>query len=121
MAAWNDCRPDFIEHKKIVEASYLAFITGCPLYIPHTTVGTVKEIINWAHNHNVQLYIETCPAYLSKIKTDRKIGLLGKVNPPIRTKSHVEKLWVGIMEGWGDCIGTDHCPITIKRKRLDGI
>jgi dihydropyrimidinase len=113
--AWNDCRPDFVEHKKIIESAYMAWLTGCPLYVVHNTVGTVKEVVDWARGKDVEMHVETCPAYLSKLATD-KINLLGKVNPPIRTKGHVEALWRGIHEGWVDCMGTDHCALTKARK-----
>ena len=116
LAAWDECRPDFVEHKKLIESAYMAWITGCPLYVVHNTIGTAREVVDWARAHNVEMYIETCPAYLSKVKTDKKVGLLGKVNPPIRTRGHVEALWQGIRDGWVDCIGTDHCAITKDRK-----
>lgn len=116
LAAWDDSRPDYVEHKKVVECAYMGKLTGCPVYVVHNTVGTTYEVVTWARSNGVELYIETCPAYLTLNKFDRKINVLGKVNPPIRTKGHNELLWQGIRDGWVDCIGTDHCPSPKKRK-----
>ena len=116
LAAWNDSRPDYCEQLKIWEMAVMAKITGCPLYVVHNTVATAKEVVDWADGNGVEMYIETTPAYLFFVKTDQKIGVLGKVNPPIRTRGHVEGLWQGIKDGWVDCIGTDHCPVTRSRK-----
>ncbi len=120
LAAWNDCRPDFVEQMKIIDAAFLAWISGCPLYVVHTTVGTAKEVVDWAKARKVEMYLETTPAYLTHNCYDDKIGILGKVNPPIRTKGHNELLWQGVKEGWIDCIGTDHAPSPLQRKRGNG-
>ncbi len=120
LAAWNDCRPDYVEHMKIIDAAFLAMISGCPLYIVHTTVGTVKEVVDWARAKKVEMYVETTPAYLTHNCYDEKVGILGKVNPPIRTKGHNELLWEGVRRGWVDCIGTDHAPSPLVRKRGNG-
>lgn len=118
-AAWNDSRPDFVEHLKLMEAAFIARITGCPLYVVHTTIGTAQEVVEWCHQNDTTIYIETTPAYLTQTKTD-KVGILNKVNPPIRTKGHCEKLWEGVQNGWVDCIGTDHAPMPRKRKVGNG-
>jgi dihydropyrimidinase len=116
LAAWNDSRPDFCEQLKLWEMAIMAKITGCPLYVVHTTVATAKEVVDWARANDVEIIIETTPTYLAFVKTDKKVGILGKINPPIRTASHVEGLWQGIKDGWVDCIGSDHCPLTKSRK-----
>ncbi len=116
LAAWNDSRPDYCEQLKLWEMAFMAKITGCPLYVVHNTVATAKEVVDWAKANGVEIFIETTPIYLNFVKTDKKIGILGKVNPPIRTRGHVEGLWQGIKDGWVDCIGSDHCALTKSRK-----
>ena len=35
-------------------------------------------------------------------------GIIGKVNPPIRTEAHREALWRAVHDGWIDTIVSDH-------------
>ncbi len=119
LAAWNDCRPDYCELVMIWQAAIAAKITGCPMFIVHTTIANAKDVVQWARNNGVEMYWETTPTYLHFVKTD-KIGPRAKVNPPVRTRGHSEAIWQGIMEGWIDCIGTDHCPIPLSLKLPKG-
>ncbi len=119
LAAWNDCRPDYCELVMIWQAAIASKITGCPMYIVHTTVANAKDVVQWARNNGVQMFWETTPTYLRFVKTD-KIGSRAKVNPPVRTKGHSEAIWQGIIEGWIDCIGTDHCPMPLSLKLPKG-
>lgn len=52
-------------------------------------------------------------------KDDPLLGTRGKVNPPLRDQSSVEKLWRGINEGVVDCIGSHHAPHSIEAKERD--
>ncbi len=47
------------------------------------------------------------------------LGTFVQMNPPIREKSHREKLWEGISRGIIDVIGSDHAPHTIAEKEKD--
>jgi len=114
-AAWNDCRPDFCEQIKLWDMALMAKITGCPVYVVHNSVATAKEVVDWARANDVTMYIETTPTYLHFTKT-HKLGIMTKINPPVRTAGHAEGLWQGIKEGWVDCVGSDHCPVTRSRK-----
>jgi dihydroorotase-like cyclic amidohydrolase len=61
---------------------------------------------------------ETCPHYLLFDKdTDR--GVMGKVNPPLRSVEHVEALWQRLVDGTVDVLGSDHCPFTKAVKGTD--
>jgi dihydroorotase-like cyclic amidohydrolase len=61
---------------------------------------------------------ETCPHYLALDKdTDR--GVQGKVNPPLRSRPHVEALWQRLTDGTIDVLGSDHCPFTRAVKGAD--
>ena len=119
LAAWNDCRPDYCELVMIWQAAIASKITGCPMFIVHTTVANAKDVVDWARVNGVEMYWETTPTYLRFVKTD-KIGARAKVNPPVRTRGHSDAIWRGITEGWIDCIGTDHCPMPLSLKLPQG-
>ena len=64
------------------------------------------------------MYAETCPQYLA-LDTQAPVGVLAKVNPPIREKGNSEFLWQGIRDGTVDVIGTDHAT-TLRAKKITG-
>jgi dihydroorotase-like cyclic amidohydrolase len=41
---------------------------------------------------------------------DSEIGVIGKVNPPLRTSNDCEALWKAMGEGQIDVVGSDHVP-----------
>jgi dihydroorotase-like cyclic amidohydrolase len=73
------------------------------------SIGTGVDLVREAKKRGVKVIAETCPHYLQFTRDDDdKIGRMGKVNPPIRSKWHQEKLWEGIQTGVISCIGSDH-------------
>ena len=119
LSAWEEARPWYCEHDHMMTAVLLASIAKVPLYVVHVSVGSFSEIRQFATERKVQLHLETNPAYLYFDKDDQDLGILGKVNPPIRGKEEREALWEGIRNGQIDCLGSDH--IACDRKaRLGG-
>ena len=64
--------------------------------------------------------MEVTPQHLSLFAPDiyDKIDTLAQMNPPIRTKDHMEGLWPGIEDGTVDVLGSDHAPHTIEEKKV---
>ena len=89
-------------------AVLLASVARVPLYVVHVSIGEFSDILKFAGTRNVSLHLETNPAYLYFTKDDPDLGVLGKVNPPIRGKEEREALWEGIRNGQIDCVGSDH-------------
>jgi dihydropyrimidinase len=119
LAAWEEARPWYTEHDHMMTAVLLASIARVPLYIVHVSVSSYPEAVEFALKKGVSLRLETNPAYLYFTKDDEQIGILGKVNPPIRGKQEREDLWKGIKNGQIACIGSDHIACN-KKTRLGG-
>ena len=49
------------------------------------------------------------------------LGMRAITMPPLRTKENVDKLWVGIQDGFIDCIGSDHAPHSAEEKESHNI
>ena len=65
---------------------------GVQLLVPHMGVGLGSEFLKSKRWGRGRVATETCPHYLALDKdTDR--GVQGKVNPPLRSRRHVEALW----------------------------
>jgi dihydroorotase-like cyclic amidohydrolase len=110
-AAWSDARPVFGELEAIRRMVTFAEAAGVPLLIPHMGVGLGSEFLRQKAWGRARVAVETCPHYLAFDKdTDR--GVAGKVNPPLRSRAHVEALWERLVDGTVDVLGSDHCPFT---------
>ncbi|MDA4131195.1 MAG: amidohydrolase family protein [Thaumarchaeota archaeon] len=114
LAAWEEARPWYCEYDHMNTAVLLASIAQVPLYIVHVSTGSYRNVLDFARTRAVSLYLETNPAYLYFTKDDKELGILGKVNPPIREEAEREALWEGIRKGEIQCVGSDH--IACNRK-----
>ncbi|MBI2183599.1 MAG: amidohydrolase family protein [Thaumarchaeota archaeon] len=110
LAAWNRRSPPFCEAHHIHSYSYLAKITGCPLYVVHLSTAEGLDEVVKAKNDGVRIVAETGPQWLIIDSHDDPPGSLGKVNPPIRDSRAHEALWWGLKGGHVKCLGTDHVP-----------
>lgn len=116
LATWNGTRPPFVEADAVQRAGYLARTANAPLHIVHTSS---QEALNAALNQRRQgtdIHIETCPHYLTHDVTSA-IGIVAKVNPPVREPSDRLALWAAILNGDVDTIATDHVHRDISSKQ----
>jgi dihydroorotase (multifunctional complex type) len=114
-AAWSDARPVFGELEAIRRMVAFADAAGVQLLIPHMGVGLGSEFLRQKRVGRGRVATETCPHYLLLDKdTDR--GVVGKVNPPLRSREHVDALWQRLLDGTIDVMGSDHCPYTKAAK-----
>ena len=117
-AAWSDARPVFGELEAIRSMVAFAEAAGVQLLIPHMGIGIGSEMLRQKAWGRGRVATETCPHYLAFDKdTDR--GVMGKVNPPLRSAAHVEALWDRLTDGAVDVMGSDHCPFTKAVKGSD--
>jgi dihydroorotase-like cyclic amidohydrolase len=117
-AAWSEARPEFGELEAIRRMALFAEAAGVQLLVPHMGVGLGSEFLRQKRWGRGRVATETCPHYLALDKdTDR--GVQGKVNPPLRSRPHVEALWQRLTDGTIDVLGSDHCPYTRAVKGTD--
>lgn len=121
LAAWTEARPSIAEEENLRRALFYAEITGAPLYVVHMSIGQGIDLIAAAKARGVNVIAETCTHYLQFTQDDHdKIDILGKVNPPLRSKWDQDRLWEGIRSGVISCMGSDHStimPIEDKRRQ----
>jgi dihydroorotase (multifunctional complex type) len=107
LSAWNDTRPPFVEADALSRACYFGRITGTPVHAVHTSSGEALAAAIRQREAGSRVSIETCIHYLTH-DTSSDVGVVGKVNPPLRPTEDREALWRGIDAGQIDTIGTDH-------------
>lgn len=119
LAAWAKGRPDFAEAECVNRALYFGELTGCPTYIVHMSAKRSLEEFSRYKQKGNKVYAETCPHYLLQ-NIDSPIGILGKIQPPIRTQANCDALWEGVADGRIDTIGSDSCATRLAAKRGQG-
>ena len=113
MAAWDERSPHFCEAGHVRTYAYYAGITGCPLYIVHTTTKESVDEILKARAEGVKVYSQTGHHYLT-LNHD-----VWKINVPLRSEQTMAQLWEALRAGHIDCIGTDHVDWGMSREQMD--
>jgi dihydropyrimidinase len=119
LKAWSTCRPRSSEARSIVKASKIGRMFGANLYFAHIGSTTALDsILAEREKGNSNYYIETCPHYLTH--TSDFDDVVGKVVPPIRSKSDQQSMWSALRNGIVDTIGTDHVANKLAQKMGKG-
>jgi dihydropyrimidinase/allantoinase len=96
---YSDARPTFSERMAIKEVEVLVSQTMCPVNLLHLSsidaVEAGKEVV--ARNPELNILLEGTLHHLG-LSNDITYGRLGKVNPPIREREHVEGLWKAVID-----------------------
>ena len=78
----------------------------------HVLHITTKEEIDFLSQHKGNITFEITPQHLTIYAPEcyDKLGTYAQMNPPIREKSHYDRLWYAIKNNLNDTIGSDHAP-----------
>ena len=73
---------------------------------------TTKEEIDFLSQHKGNITFEITPQHLTIYAPDcyDKLGTYAQMNPPLRDKSHYDRLWYAVKNNFNDTIGSDHAP-----------
>ncbi len=116
LAAWNATRPPFVEADAVQRAALVATAAGAPLHIVHTSSGAALDAALRHRAAGARISIETCPHYLTHDETWEG-GVIGKINPPLRSPADREALWQAVLSGAVDTIGSDHVHRDLSAKQ----
>ena len=78
----------------------------------HILHVTTKEEVNFLSQNKGNITFEITPQHLTMYAPEcyDKLGSYAQMNPPIRDKSHYDRLWYAIRNDYNDTIGSDHAP-----------
>jgi dihydropyrimidinase len=114
-------RPPEAEGEATGRAIALAKLANAPLYVVHVTCAQAVEKIGDARRRGQPVFGESCEQYFVCDYTDyERPGFEGAkyvMSPPLRDKSHQEKLWAGLFNGDLCTIGSDQCSFNYKGQK----
>jgi allantoinase len=92
--------------------------TGCPAHIVHCSLSRGYDIAANYRRDGFAASIECCIHYLVLDEENdvRRLGGKAKINPPIRPRAEVEKLWQHVAAGNITLVSTDHVSWSEERK-----
>jgi allantoinase len=121
-SAHGEARPPVAETEAVGRALELALATGARVHIVHATVERAFTLVHRAQGDGVDVTAETCLHYLllDESELDRQ-GARAKINPPLRSRIEVERLWQLLGAGRVAYVTTDHVGWNRERKETRSI
>lgn len=113
-------RPSVAEDIAVARDVLLAEYADARIHIAHISSKGAVEIIRQAKARGVKVTAEVTPHHLTM--TDEVVNNFDsstKVNPPLRTREHVDAMLEGLKDGTIDAIVTDHSPHAYEEKDVE--
>ena len=115
--AYLNSRPIMVELEAIGRALLFAEEVGCALHIVHISSARGVQMVAAAKTRGVNVTSETCPHYLVFCDDDlERLGAVLKSAPPVRSNLERDALWLEVIAGNVDVIGSDHSPAPMIMK-----
>lgn len=109
LGAWSAARPPVAESSRIALALDVARLAGAPVYIAHMSTAAGADLVAAARREGRPVWAEVTPHHLTHTADmESTVGCWGKVNPPLRGREDVDRLWRAIHDGGVTCLGSDH-------------
>ncbi len=110
-------RPDICEAVAVAKLLTMNIRAGARLHIAHVTSALTVAVLR-AFKGTSDFSAETCPHYLFRTHDDvKRVGVFGKINPPLRTKADQDVLWEALADGTLTHVTTDHAAFSEAEKR----
>ncbi|HEY6586206.1 MAG TPA: dihydroorotase, partial [Candidatus Methanoperedens sp.] len=117
--SYSKSRPNLSEKIAVEKAIKLAADTT-KLHFCHISALESLDVMRRAKANNKNITCEVTPHHLFLSTRDyRRLGTLGKMNPPLRDFPSQQSLWTGLNDGTIDIIASDHAPHLESEKMTD--
>ena len=113
-----ESRPVIAEVAATQDAVALCEFTQAPMHFVHLSSQGALDVARTPRSRGLPLTIETRPLYLY-FNQERFLdddGPLYIGQPPLRSASDVDAMWLGLVDGRIDFLATDHAPWTRAQK-----
>jgi dihydroorotase/allantoinase len=119
--AFVQSRPAICEAESVQRMALFAKYTGAKIHIFHLSSKDGLDMIEEHRQKGIDITTETGPHYMYLSEEDMdELGVVLRMNPPVRSKEHGAALWEGILDGRVNFIADDHSPHT-EEEKMKGI
>jgi dihydroorotase len=112
--------PAAAEEVDAVRDCVLAKLTGARVHLAHVSTRGAIEAVRRAKNEGLAVSCEVTPHHWTL--TDEAVADYDtntKMNPPLRSREHVDAILAAMKDGTIDAIATDHAPHHLDEKGLE--
>lgn len=113
-------RPALAEESDAMRDCALAELTGARVHLAHVSTRGAVEAVRRAKGRGLEVSCEVAPHHF--ILTDAAcegFDTNTKMNPPLRSREHLDAILEAIADGTVDAIATDHAPHHADEKELE--
>src|SRR5687767_310911 len=113
-------RPALAEESDAMRDCALAELTGARVHLAHVSTRGAVEAVRRARGRGAEVTCEVAPHHFAL--TDAACEGFDtnmKMNPPLRSREHLEAVLEAIADGTVDAIATDHAPHHADEKELE--
>ncbi|MDW8097585.1 MAG: dihydroorotase [Aquificaceae bacterium] len=104
-------RPTSAEEVLVARDCILAYRTGGHVHLQHLSSGLSVELVKLFKDKGAKVSCEVNPYHLLFTEGELLNSYANaKVNPPLRGEEHRRALLRALVEGYIDCVATDHAP-----------
>ncbi len=115
-ATHEAARPALAEATAVAQLLTLNRTAHARLHVAHVTSRATLDVLR-RYAGSSDFSAETCPQYLRHTVDDvERVGVCGKVNPPIRTAADRDALWEALADGTLAHVTTDHTSFSPEEK-----
>ncbi|MDQ7843419.1 MAG: dihydroorotase family protein [Armatimonadota bacterium] len=120
LEAYHRARPPLTERLSMAEAVILADALRCPVNLLHLSSREAITAASEAKREypHLDIRLETTLHHLALTYATAG-GMIGKVNPPIRTEDDRQALWAAVLDGRIDTVVSDHACCFEEQKGED--
>ena len=116
---WLHSRPPESEAAAIEWLIGLSREYRAAIHVVHLASADALPMLAAARAAGVRITVETCPHYLTFCAEQVPDGRTDfKCAPPIRGRTHQERLWQALVAGEIDMVATDHSPAPLSLKHV---
>jgi dihydroorotase len=113
-------RPALAEESDAMRDCALAELTGARVHLAHVSTRGAVEAVRRARERGAEVTCEVAPHHFALTDAACEgFDTQTKMNPPLRSREHLDAILEAIADGTVDAVATDHAPHHADEKELE--